>query len=410
MSTDLPNYPRSRTRIILEIVLALLVVCVATWSPRIRGLYLYVTTDEHLWLTRSAQFYYAILHKDYAATYQKEHPGVTIMWAGAAGFAQAATLFRDRPIRQLNADQFANYINLVDDTSFLKILVAGRTYLVLANTIALALIFLYSRRLVGTASALLGSLLIALDPFHLALTRLLHLDGLLSSLMLLAMLAFLCFCQERRKIDLVVSGLVAGLAWLTKSPGFVLIPIVGLVAGWGVWSNARGAARQQPIRRWFWDFAWPLLVWGCVGAAVFMAAFPAMWVQPIQTISSILGMAGRYAQEGHDSAVFFNGEIIESGKMGLEYWYFYPITFLWRSTPLLLIGLPLAVWGFIKKRHPFDRAGQFNIRKRAAAVSNCVHIDANLGEQEIRPLPFAHLSTVGHAGWDGLGLFGRLAG
>lgn len=357
MHIDLPNHLQSRNRKTLELALALLVLCVATWVPRNRGLYLYVTTDEHLWLTRSAQFYYAILHQDYATTYQKEHPGVTVMWAGAAGFAQVAPMFRDRPIKQLNADQFANYISLVDDTSFLKILVAGRSFLVLANTIALALIFLYSRRLVGTASALLGSLLIALDPFHLALTRLLHLDGLLSSLMLLAMLAFLCFYQERRKIDLVMSGVVAGLAWLTKSPGFVLIPIVGLVAWWEIWRNASAAARQQPITRRFWDFTWPLLVWGCVGATVFIAAFPAMWVQPIQTLSSILGMAGRYAQEGHDSAVFFNGKIIESGKMGLEYWYFYPITFLWRSTPLLLFGLPLAVWGFIKKRNPFDQPG-----------------------------------------------------
>ncbi len=357
MHTDLPNHLLGRTRKILEIALALLVLCVATWVPRDRGLYLYVTTDENLWLTRSAQFYYAILHQDYAATYQKEHPGVTIMWAGAAAFAQLAPRFRDRPVMQLNAEQFANYLSLVDDTSFLNILVAGRSILVLANTIALALIFLYSRRLVGTVPALLGSLLIALDPFHLALTRLLHLDGLLSSLMLLSMLAFLGFSQERRKVDLVVSGIVAGLAWLTKSPGFVLIPIVGLVALWGIWSNASDAARQQSGARRFWDFIWPLLVWGAVGATVFIAAFPAMWVQPLQTISSILGMAGRYAQEGHDSAVFFNGEIIKNGKMGLEYWYFYPITFLWRSTPLMLIGLPLAVWGFIKKRNPFDQPG-----------------------------------------------------
>ena len=133
MSTDLPHLLPGKTRKILEIALALLVLCVAAWVPRDRGLYLYVTTDENLWLTRSAQFYYAILHQDYAATYQKEHPGVTIMWAGAAAFARLAPKFRDRPVMQLNAEQFANYLSLVDDTSFLNILVAGRSYLVLAN-------------------------------------------------------------------------------------------------------------------------------------------------------------------------------------------------------------------------------------------------------------------------------------
>ena len=46
------------------------------------------------------------------------------------------------------------------------------------------------------------------------------------------------------------------------------------------------------------------------------------------------GMLG-YAVEGHDSPLYFNGQIY-SGDPGLR---FYPITYLWRTTPIVLAGL-----------------------------------------------------------------------
>lgn len=347
---------KKSARLGLEIGLSLLILLAAAWAPRVQGLHQYVTTDEHLWLTRSAQFYYALLHGDYASTYQKEHPGVTTMWAGAAGFARISPAYRDRPVKQLNRYQFETYLTQVSDTSFLDILVAGRTFMVMATTLALALGFLYARRLIGTLPALVGFLLVALDPFHLALTRLLHLDGLLSSLMLLAMLSFLCYWKDRRIGDLILSGVVSGLAWLTKSPGLVLIPTMLLLALWESWRHSAPAAASKSARRRIWDLVWPLAVWGAVGSAVFVAAWPAMWVQPYQTLRSVLEMAQRYAQEGHDSAVFFNGEIIESGEMRLGYLHFYPLTYLWRSTPVTLLGLLLAIWGWARKASPFDQA------------------------------------------------------
>ncbi len=48
----------------------------------------FVTIDERKWLARSANFYYALAHGDLAATFQREHPGVTVMWAGTLGFLQ----------------------------------------------------------------------------------------------------------------------------------------------------------------------------------------------------------------------------------------------------------------------------------------------------------------------------------
>jgi 4-amino-4-deoxy-L-arabinose transferase-like glycosyltransferase len=357
MHTSLTNHLKNLTPKKYHIFLALLIVSLATWLPRYLGLYQYVTADEHQWLVQTARFYYAVLHHDFAGTYRLEHPGVTVFWAGAAGYAEKAPSYRDRPVMQLNIEQFANYLAQTETISLLRLLVAGRIFIILANTLVLALVFLYLRRLIGTNPALLGCLLIAFDPFHIALTRLLQPDGLQSTLMLLSVLACLCFIRERRIFDLFVSGAVAGLAWVTKTPSLVLIPIVGLIYLPQVFSKATNSSEKTSTIRRIFQYVGVMTVWGAVGFLIFALIFPAMWVQPVQTLHSLIGSAQSYAQEGSGSPVFFNGKIIESGKMGLEYWYFYPITYLWRSTPIVLLGLPLAIWGFSKKRYPFNQPG-----------------------------------------------------
>ena len=81
-----------------------------------------------------------------------------------------------------------------------------------------------------------------------------------------------------------------------------------------------------------------------------------MWVAPQQTLTSVLSQAQEYAEKGHKTPIFFNGTIAESGGLGIEFFYFYPLTYLWRSTPVVLIGLLGAIVGYIKKRDPLDRS------------------------------------------------------
>ncbi len=48
--------------------------------------------------------------------------------------------------------------------------------------------------------------------------------------MAVSLLAFMTYLRERRSGYLILSAIIAGLSWLTKSPGVFLIPIVGLLA------------------------------------------------------------------------------------------------------------------------------------------------------------------------------------
>lgn len=193
--------------------------------PRLSNLSSLVTTDERLWLERSGKFYFALVHRDFANTYQKSHPGVTVMWAGLTGYMRVYPKYAEDKTGQ-NRPIGLNTLKKRDFELPLRILVAGRQAMVLMHVLALILSFIFASRLLGKLPSLLGFSLIAFDPFHIALSRVLHLDGLLADLVLLSVLAFLACLSENNRIALVISSVAAGLAWLTKSPGLFLIPLI----------------------------------------------------------------------------------------------------------------------------------------------------------------------------------------
>ena len=341
----------SLKQIILELA-ALILVVVALALPRGKEIARFATTDEHLWLYRAANFYYALSHGDYAATYQKEHPGVTVMWAGTLGFLRVFPNYKDYAVREQDADEFHAFMNKrIVPISMLELLREGRLVMAAAQVAVLALCYIYARRLFGLLPAFVGMMLVAFDPFYLGLTRLLHLDGLMTSFLLLSILAYLTYMTKRRAGDLLVSGAAAGLAWLTKIPALMLVPVVGLLACWAPWLAFR---KKELTLKLVWQSIWPVAAWFITGAITFTVLWPAMWVAPWETLTKIFGVAQQYAEVGHGSSIFFNGQVIPDGNLGLPYFYFYPLTYLWRATPVALLGLPLAAWGFFTRRKPFS--------------------------------------------------------
>ena len=64
----------------------LLFLFLAAWLPRMLALRAFVTVDERKWLNRAGNFFVALSNADWSATFQKEHPGVTIQWLGLLGY------------------------------------------------------------------------------------------------------------------------------------------------------------------------------------------------------------------------------------------------------------------------------------------------------------------------------------
>lgn len=330
----------------------LLLVCVvlAFLLPRLPELNRYVTTDESNWLMRSANYYKALNDFDLKSTYQHEQPGVTVMWAGMVGFLRRYPQYVETRPGQIERPEKLFIFLRNHEISPMMLLAAGRFFIIVFIVATLALAYLVSSRLLGLMCAFLGFILIAFDPFFIALSRLLHVDGLVSALMLLSLLSYLGYLYNGRKpYFLLISGVSAGLSWLTKSPAFFLLPFIGLVALIELFLNFReqnqsDRSSTHTVPRQVWKAFAPTLGWMAIACTTYFILWPAMWVDPLNTLKAIFSQAAVYAIEGHENVTFFNGQIYTGGDSA---WNFYPISFAWRSTPPVLIGLGLALLALI---------------------------------------------------------------
>ncbi|UYN90195.1 MAG: hypothetical protein KIT08_02905 [Anaerolineales bacterium] len=305
-------------------------------AVRLPGLGRFVTTDEALWFLRSANFYLAVERGEWADTFQSEHPGVVTLWAGASTFMRYAP---DLP-EQIEQGEIhdTTLLQLLENRGLnpANVLSTARLALVALHTAAFALLGLFAFRQLGAGPAIVGLLLLAGAPFVAAHQRLLHLDGLLASLMLLAVLAYWDHWHTRQPISLLASALAAGLALLTKTPAWFLFPFILLLTLW----QLRG---ERTGRGWLAGLG-VAAGWAALALVVLTAAFPAMWVAPLDTVVRMLGYALGTAQGEFSGPVFFNGQVFPDGDLGAAGLYFYPLAYVWRSTPLTLLGLGLALW------------------------------------------------------------------
>jgi 4-amino-4-deoxy-L-arabinose transferase-like glycosyltransferase len=349
---------------------AILIVGLAVILPRGLGLASFVSVDEPKWLQRSADFYLALSQGDLAGTFTREHPGVTITWAGLGGFLVRYPQYIDQTSGRMGDPAPLEQFFRAAGRNPLQVLAAGRAFVVVLVTLVLLAAFVEGVRLLGLWPALVGFLLIAFDPFYIGLSRLLHPSGLMSTLVLLSLLAYLAFVfRGRRWVDLFLSGVSAGLAWLSESPAFFLAPFILLLA---LIEAGRFLAKQSRFSlAGIWKTVWPVLAWMGMGAAVYILLWPAMWSNPTGTVQQVLGQANLYAQEGHASDVFFDGRIIttderkafteHAGKFLYPASYlgrrFYSVNYLWRATPVVLLGLALLAPGLVLYwRRELDRA------------------------------------------------------
>ncbi len=307
--------------------------------PRAFGLNVFLTADELLWIERSAGFLAAIMGGAWAETFQVGHPGVITRWTGLLGIVASYW-----PRLQAKAGQL--WIDTVTFETFLhrqpermaKLAIAVRLPTVLIASLCVAAAYLLLRRLVGRRVALLAAVLIALDPFYLALSRLIHHDALSASFTLLSVLAFVVYLREERYLFLAASGLAAGLAFLSKSPSLLLVPFTGLMSLFAWWEQkGHLQSRSNDLSRCYqalFRLTRNWAIWGLVGLAVCFVLWPSMWVAPWDTVLGVWDKATGYAASPHERSNFFMGRVQpDPGPL------FYPVAVLYRLTPLTLLGL-----------------------------------------------------------------------
>jgi 4-amino-4-deoxy-L-arabinose transferase-like glycosyltransferase len=314
----------------------LLVLLVAAW-PRVLDLGRFVTEDEgNYWLRRSDQFLRAISRGDWGATAITDHPGVTTMWLGSAGIVLRRTLFE---------------AGIVLDQSFSTLLGLMEFPAALVHIAAILLGYALLRRLLDGWSALLAAILWAVDPFMIGYSRVLHVDALAATFMMLGVL-FACvyWYHDGRWWLLVASAVCAALGFLSKSPGIALAPVVAGIAMHAAWRDGGGWARYRRA-------VVQLAVWGVVALVAAMVVWPALWANlPAALYQLRLGIIGEGAVP-HALGAYFFDVVVAPGPA------FYPTTIALRTTPITLVALLLLplVWR--------QRRSDFVTRRTLAALA-----------------------------------------
>jgi 4-amino-4-deoxy-L-arabinose transferase-like glycosyltransferase len=296
-------------------VIALLILL-----PRLFNLDIFLTADEPLFMEQAQSFATGITTGQPAQTLGIGYPAVTVaLWV--APF-------------------------VADATPDLALYGVGRLAVGLLGAVLLLALFGVSRVLLGRWPAIFGVGLLALDPYTLGYSRLLHIAAPLAFFMTLSGLCWLVWLRDGQRRWPLFSGLFAGLALLTKSTALLLLPMLA-VAGL-VWGLAGGTWRS---RRW-----WRQLMLGAalllgVAAVTFVVLWPAMWVSPLEALTLAFGK-------------LFTDQEAGAGNLGL-FWFgrfaedpgpaFYPVAFLLKSTPWLFLGLVLSVTGLFASQPEEER-------------------------------------------------------
>jgi hypothetical protein len=292
------------------------------------------------WYKRSVRFWDALLTGDLAGTYQRSHPGVTTMWVAGLGLRVYAA------VHGWSSKELLDPLVVTSGIKYYPV-EAGVAALSIVISLCVCLACVLLSRLLGWRAGIVGGCLLALDPFYVAYSKVLHVDALVATLMLVSALFLICYLQERRGLHLFLSGVFAGLAFLTKSTSGFLAPYAVLAVVYYRLMDKRhtavGSSKMRGWGRWLWEVArdcfCTLGLWGLVAACVFVLLWPAMWVMPGEALFQIAERTLFHAETAHRNPKFFAGQVI-LGDVGP---FFYPATIAWKTTLVTLPALCAAV-------------------------------------------------------------------
>ncbi|MFN8423144.1 MAG: phospholipid carrier-dependent glycosyltransferase [Anaerolineae bacterium] len=331
-----PDRPTAR-RLAPPIVLAAAVFLLAL-GPRLWRIDAHLTPDELRWVCRTVGFHTGLATGDLGLTLQTGHPGVVTMWLGGLGLPTAPEAAWSKACLDSKSSELLYELADADRRVILERLYAGRRRIALATALMAAVIVWLAGRVFGRRTALAAAPLIALDPFWLAHSRFLHLDGVLTGLMTIALLALLLFLvgpvdaaygSPVRRRWLVASGVALGLALAAKSPALFVVGYGGVL-----WL-ALAAGGAHGLRTMLGEG----LLWLAAAAVTLVAVWPALWSEPLAVVRLVATEFANHGTATLERASFFAGQIRDdAGPM------FYATVWWLRTSPWVVAGAAIAAW------------------------------------------------------------------
>jgi len=332
----------------IRILLAVLVVATML-LPRVFDLVKFTAADEPFWMAVSANFYYALTHREFENTVYEYHPAVTTMWIGTAAMLMYFPEYRGmmNGYFQQEKTSFDEYL-VEKGKDPLDLLWWARFIQILVNLILFIAAFFLIRYLADEKAALAVILLTSFAPYLFGQSRMLNHEsmvGLFSLVTVLAMTAYLfrdtsaSLGQFRKTGLLILSGGAAAFANLTKSSSIVLLPVITvIIIIWILtsWKSRKWSALGSAVGVY--------LAWLGILILIYFIAWPGMWAAPGKMLYEVYGNAFSYAFQGARLSV--TQELrpanfsLTSAVSGIASFL---ASIAWRTTPITWLGLLLAI-------------------------------------------------------------------
>ncbi|QQR79036.1 MAG: glycosyltransferase family 39 protein [Candidatus Moraniibacteriota bacterium] len=243
------------------------------------GLTHFAAVDEPLWTDgRIPKYWKNIGERDWKGTRISDKPGITVALAAGPGIWFVDT--KDYKAIRSGGELHAK------DLDIETLYYALRLPLLITITLFLPFFYVLIERLLGKRDALLAYAGITLSPVLLGMSTIINPDSLLWLFVPQALLAYLVFLKRRHYRYLILSGVLVGLALLTKYvANFVIVFMVGLVfLEWIYQERAHAVSLSDYLKRSLSDLS--ILIFTAL--ATFYVLFPAVWVKPEKLITSTL--------------------------------------------------------------------------------------------------------------------------
>lgn len=231
----------------------------------------YAAVDEPLWIDgRIARYWKNIGEYDWKGTNISDKPGITVALASGPGLWFKST----KEYRTVHFQ--VEVISLRNDVE--SFYLAYRLPLLIVITILLPLFYFFLERLVGRRHALFGYVFIATSPVLIGMSKIINPDSLLWLFAPLSLISYLVFLKRGSFRYLVFSGILLGLALLTKYVSNILfIFFLGLIfLEYLFHPRLIAIPFVEHLKKSLKHLA--LLTFTAL--ATFYALFPAVWVKP----------------------------------------------------------------------------------------------------------------------------------
>ncbi len=272
-----------------------------------------INEDQFRWYKRTTNFYEAISQGNYEKTYQQYHPGISLIYFLSLGF-NSFTFF--------SGTDFQNFQDIAPSL-FPNFNFHTKLYLVIFSLFTMGILTYLIKEILGKFVALFFIILLSFDTYFIGITRNLHLDSILSLVIMVSISSFYLYLKTKQVKYLVISGIYSGIGLLTKSVAIIGFFINFLMAFYYYYQNKSNLA-------YFYKF----LYLTAISVLVFVSLFPSMWVAPIETLSKIYLKGALSTGLGGEDTFMHYVQGYELPDPGYKFYFF---VLLFRLSPALII-------------------------------------------------------------------------